>query len=132
MTREPRPRIAFVVQRYGPEVVGGAELHGREFAERLLPWFDVEVLTTCALDYRIWANHFPRGESVVNGVRVRRFASARERHPALDRWWGRWSRRPRTARDEMTWLLEVALAGYESSSGVTGTATSSPFRAAET
>ncbi len=66
-------RIAIVVQRYGPEVNGGAELHARTIAELLRDEVDVTVLTTCALDYRTWADHYPAGETVVEGVRVRRF-----------------------------------------------------------
>jgi glycosyltransferase involved in cell wall biosynthesis len=33
-----------------------------------------EVLTTCALDYMTWANHYPAGDEVIGGVTIRRFA----------------------------------------------------------
>lgn len=66
-------RIAVVVQRYGEEVNGGAELHSRTIAELLRDEVEVTVLTTCALDYRTWADHYPPGETRVNGVRVLRF-----------------------------------------------------------
>lgn len=71
-------RIAIVVQRYGLEVNGGAEQHARWLAERLAERSsstaaDVTVLTTCALDYITWADHYPPGEDEINGVRVRRF-----------------------------------------------------------
>lgn len=66
-------RIALVVQRYGEEVSGGAELHARWLAEHLLELADIEVLTTCALDYTTWANHYPAGTSEINGVVVHRF-----------------------------------------------------------
>ena len=44
-------RVTFVVQRYGKEILGGAESLARQVAERLTPYFDVEVLTTCAVEY---------------------------------------------------------------------------------
>jgi len=103
---ERRARIAFVVQRYGPEVVGGAELHCRLYAERLAEKHDVDVLTSCALDHRTWANHYPAGESREGGVQVRRFPVTGGRHPDLERWWEAWRTCPRTAHDELAWLYE--------------------------
>ncbi len=72
-------RVAFVVQRYGTEVVGGAELHCRWIAEHVAARHDVTVLTTTAIDYLSWHNVLPAGETRVNGVRVLRFPVARER-----------------------------------------------------
>jgi len=75
-------KLAYVVPRYGVEVVGGAEYAARMLAERLvarLGW-DVEVLTTCALDARTWVDEYPPGDVVVNGVDVHRFASKAGRH----------------------------------------------------
>lgn len=68
-------RIAFVVQRYGEEVNGGAELLCRRVAERLHKYFEVEVLTTCALDYLTWENSFPAATTTVNGITVHRFST---------------------------------------------------------
>lgn len=72
-------RVAFVVQRYGTEVVGGAELHCRWVAEHVARRHQVEVLTTTATDYLSWHNVLPAGVSTLNGVAVRRFEVARER-----------------------------------------------------
>jgi glycosyltransferase involved in cell wall biosynthesis len=67
------PRIAIVVQRYGEEVNGGAELLARWLAERLTALGEVHAITTCAIDYTTWANHYPAGESWLHGVLVHRF-----------------------------------------------------------
>jgi glycosyltransferase involved in cell wall biosynthesis len=72
MTIVPKP-LAFVVQRYGPEVNGGAELLCRKVAERLNKSVPVEVLTTCALDHVTWRNEYPAGETTIHSIPVRRF-----------------------------------------------------------
>ena len=77
-------KLACVVQRYGAGVAGGSERHCRELALRLAARHDVTVLTTCAADHVTWRNEFPTGESLDDGVRVRRFPVARER--ALSRY----------------------------------------------
>ena len=73
-------KVAIVVQRYGNDLVGGSETLAREYAERLVVrGFDVTVYTSTALDYVTWRSEYPAGESVVRGVRIRRFAPERER-----------------------------------------------------
>lgn len=65
--------LAFVVQRYGPDIVGGSEALCRVVAEMIATRRPVEVLTTCARDYTTWRNELPAGTSELNGVTVRRF-----------------------------------------------------------
>jgi glycosyltransferase involved in cell wall biosynthesis len=74
-------KLAFVVQRYGLEINGGAELHCRWIVEHLAKFCTVEVLTTQAYDYITWKNHYPEGEKIINGVSVRRFPVIRSRDP---------------------------------------------------
>ena len=65
--------LLFVVQRYGVEVFGGAEQATRMYASRMAArGHDVEVLTSCAVSYVDWADHFPPGTSELEGVTVHR------------------------------------------------------------
>jgi glycosyltransferase involved in cell wall biosynthesis len=73
-------KLACVVQRYGPEVVGGSESHCRTIAEQLAAHHDVTVLTSCATDYLSWKNTYPPGESAIGPVRVLRFPVDRPRN----------------------------------------------------
>lgn len=67
-------RIAFVVPRYGSDVVGGAETLCRMLAEDLVRHgTPIDVLTTCATNHFTWADEMPEGTSLENGVTVRRF-----------------------------------------------------------
>lgn len=66
-------KIAFVVTRYGREVNGGAEQHCRMLAERLTPWYEVDVLTTTGKKDTPTPNDFPIGETIENGVHILRF-----------------------------------------------------------
>lgn len=74
-----KDRIAFVCQRYGVEVNGGAELLCRQLAEKLNTVYDVEVYTTCAVDYVTWEDSFRPGTELINGVKVYRFRVAKPR-----------------------------------------------------
>lgn len=69
-------KIAFIIIRYGEGVNGGAEAHCRMLAERLTPYYDVEVLTTTTRVFNDPTKDFPEGTSVENGVVIRRFKPA--------------------------------------------------------
>ncbi|CAN5598302.1 glycosyltransferase family 4 protein [soil metagenome] len=98
-------KLGIVVQRYGADISGGAELHARYIAERLARHASVEVITTCARDYVTWRNELPAGMEEVNGVRVHRFPVQQERNPLE---FGRRSQQvfeqTHSVADELAWL----------------------------
>jgi glycosyltransferase involved in cell wall biosynthesis len=100
-------KIAFVIQRYGEAIAGGAEMLCRRVAEHLAKEHAVEVLTTCAEDYVTWANQLRPGLETVNGIPVRRFPVSRPRRPEK---FGRIQEfifnHPHTTRQELKWLEE--------------------------
>ena len=97
--------LAVVVQRYGAEINGGAELHARYIAERLSRHAKVQVFTTCARDYITWKNEYTPGDDTVNGIRVVRFPVS---HPRDPRAFGRASDvvfdQTHSIADELHWL----------------------------
>ncbi len=98
-------KLAIVVQRYGADINGGAELHARYAAERLAKHAEVQVFTTCARDYITWKNELPAGEETVNGIKVLRFPVSAPRNPDD---FGRRSalvfERTHSIADEIAWL----------------------------
>jgi glycosyltransferase involved in cell wall biosynthesis len=102
-----RHRLRLVVPRYGAEVSGGSELLVRRLAHGLSAraW-DVEVWTTTAGDEATWSAAFPDGDSLDEGVRVRRFPVTRGRRPHLFHQMSRVVfHLPSRFRPERAWLL---------------------------
>ncbi len=98
-------RLAVVVQRYGADINGGAELHARYVAEHLARHAEVEVFTTCARDYVTWANELTPGVETIGGVTVRRFpvAAPRDVHDFARRSTVVFTR-THSVQDELRWL----------------------------
>ncbi len=100
-------KIAFVCQRYGTEISGGAELHCRWIAEHMKKHWQVEVLTTRAVDYITWKNDYPEGRDMVNGIPVKRFSVSKTRDPIK---FGRIQNfileNEHSEKDELNWLEE--------------------------
>ena len=101
-----KKKLAFVVQRYGLEVNGGAEVLSRELVEHLSNIYDIEVLTTKAVEYTTWANEYAADEEVINGVKVRRFGVEHPRDlKKFEKLCGKvMGSAPHTMEDEAEWF----------------------------
>ena len=100
-------RVAFVIQRCGREVNGGAEAHCLAIAQRMSAYWETEILTTCAVDYVTWEDFYPRGTEHLDSVLIRRFPVA---EPRVTETFNRLSSiiheqgRSATTQDEETWM----------------------------
>jgi glycosyltransferase involved in cell wall biosynthesis len=66
-------RVAIVVQRCHPDIVGGSETLAWHYAQLLSDAYQVDVLTTTAIETSEWANTLPAGTETRDGVRIVRF-----------------------------------------------------------
>ena len=100
-------KVAFVVQRYGTEISGGAELHCRWIAEHMKKYWDVEVLTTKANDYITWKDFYTKSEETINEIPVKRFSVQKPRNPErFGRIQNHILAHDHSVKDEMKWLEE--------------------------
>lgn len=101
--------ITFVAPRYGADVVGGAELGARALATRLsADGMDVSVLTSRARSFDTWADEYPEGTTIEEGVSVSRFSVDRPRSPNFAASCDRLLRHPEQAsmQDAWQWIDE--------------------------
>ncbi|MEK6280509.1 MAG: glycosyltransferase [Acidobacteriota bacterium] len=66
-------KVAIVVQRCHESVVGGSEALAWQYANLLKDSYEVDVLTTTAVDAAYWSNALPEGLEVRDGINVQRF-----------------------------------------------------------
>ena len=66
-------QIAIVVQRCHDTIVGGSENLAWQYATLLSERFQVDIITTTALDYICWDDVLPPGVEIKQGVNIRRF-----------------------------------------------------------
>jgi glycosyltransferase involved in cell wall biosynthesis/SAM-dependent methyltransferase len=66
-------KVAIVVQRCHESVVGGAESLAWQYATLLKDEYEVDLLSTTAIDAAYWSNVLPEGTEVREGINIRRF-----------------------------------------------------------
>jgi len=66
-------KVAIVVQRCHEDIVGGSETLAWHYAQLLSNAYEVDLLTTTAIDTSEWANTLPEGAESKDGVRIVRF-----------------------------------------------------------
>lgn len=74
-----KKKVALIVQRYGEDIVGGAEGLARDLCHQMKDDWELTVLTSCAKDYRSWENAYDEGEDKDENVKIIRFPVQRPR-----------------------------------------------------
>jgi len=74
-------KIAIVIQRSHPSIVGGAEALSWTYATLLREEYHVEIITTTALDAISWNNSLPEGKETRDGLSIHRFRVDQGRTP---------------------------------------------------
>ena len=63
-------KIGLIVQRYGRQINGGAEVLARMVAEKLALKYDITVLTSRAVDYHFWEPELPEGGDEIQTMKA--------------------------------------------------------------
>ncbi len=101
-------KVGIIVQRYGKDVLGGAETLAKNVAEKLSEsGFVVTVFTTAAKDYITWKDEFKTGESILKGVLIKRYSVKQERNiEEFNRFSEKFFQTEIKDRDEERWIRE--------------------------
>jgi glycosyltransferase involved in cell wall biosynthesis len=105
-----KPTVAFVVQRFGTEVAGGAETLCRMIVKKMSPLWDIEVLTSCAREYiKRFENDYAPGIEDLNGFVVKRFKIdyLRSNDAVFSKLDLKVLKRAASRDEEMLWLKEI-------------------------
>lgn len=108
-------KIAIVIQRYGLEVNGGSELSCRLIAEKLSRFYDVEIITTKAVDYVTWENYYEHDIESINNVTVRRFKTDFPRDNKIFNKINEvvFTKKNRNVYDELEWMKAQGPASFD-------------------
>ena len=82
-------KVAIVVQRCHESIVGGSESLAWHYATLLSEIYQVDILTTTAIDILHWSNTLPAGVEMRDGVAINRFPVTIGRTP----YWGNFLRK---------------------------------------
>ncbi len=72
-------KIAIVVQRCHESVIGGSESEALHFGQLLKDSYEIDILTTTAVDIIKWSNTLKEGDERKNGICIKRFRVSQER-----------------------------------------------------
>ena len=61
-----KPKVGFITQRFGKEVLGGAEMFAMQIAQNMKETWDIDILTTCSKDHITWDSFYDEGMSNVD------------------------------------------------------------------
>ena len=82
-------KVAIVVQRCHESIVGGSESLAWHYATLLSEVYQVDILTTTAIDILHWSNTLPEGVEMRDGIAINRFPVTIGRLP----YWGHFLRK---------------------------------------
>ena len=74
MANSSKQKLCLVVQRYGEEICGGAELLCFQFVQHFKKYYDIDIITTTAIDDTTWDNYYPEGTTVDENTKIIRFS----------------------------------------------------------
>ena len=102
-----KPKIGIVICRYTEHLSGGAEILCRKLAEQMAEFWEIDILTSCALDYNTWKSCFLEGIETKPSYRILRFEQELRNTDLLVESWSEVFERPHTPEAEALWIKRM-------------------------